>query len=989
MITNKFINRLSIFFIIFIIVLLTFSTNVFFAAEAPEKIFSGNSSVSKLYNRINYPDLKTSKSFAKAAIYETSALGLFKLQEGVLFKGTTKLTKEQAIAMVLTAAGLENTAISTANKLYNASSPKLSSKDALKAIYDGFLSVAAGAKIITATDLNDALSNAKRGFVRSAYVTRQEVAFWLGTALKLNINSGITNIYMNYKDWRNINPDKISMVEAILENNIMNGDEKGYFNPNSPITMEQMAQIIKNAEESIYPINSIVKYSGTVEKVTINQAQKTGSTLKTVTFMIRNSEGGLHELITEGKLTVSTAKKNEVNKTMLPLADKDFYVYKNGQFITSSSIKEGDRIEYYVKSDKTILYAINISNVFDTSYLVGMVNNLVLSNNSIILTPVIRLSYPNVDIGTTLADFSAEENKNTEKYIYSKNVILTANSKKIAPKDLAYGQFYLFTINGNLITSGEELELAEAGVSGIYNGINDECNEALGYISLYLPSKSNSSQTYTLNTFQLDEPSDIDVIRNGITSTLGEIESGDTIFFRVGENKKVNAISAVSNYTTIFGKIIQKKTSSIRIQDEKGRNIVIPINGKEIVMSGNSNIGYKSIVDSDYVKIILNDKSNNPSIKLISVQHVFYNINNILKGQMSYYDPRLKAIMITGTEELINGSWERSDSKGVLKLNVADNCSFFDENGKTIIGGATAISENKTLYIAMRGDFGKEIFAETISIADDRNPELTIRDSISNISDDGSITMPSSDNQIEISEGTIIVNNGRLVYQNSLTTVENAVVIASKNTIDGKVRANIINVYPYNPFGSLSVYRGHIKSIKVNQEFTLDSYSKLEGESWNYANTPITFTLDKNIKIADEKDMLNNRDFVPYGSNNFLDKYVYVVTNGVNAQLVSTAPYGAYAFEGQIYDVIGGEVEADGGIVSQPNQIKLYNTKNYDITKQVWNDSKELDLKLLNNTILIKDGNIIDPIKLKKGDRIRVYKKDDTTSGDVYIAVVK
>jgi hypothetical protein len=984
-----YIKRFLSYIIIVTFSILIYSLTAISATETPEKIFTGVSTVSKLFNRINYPDIKNSKSFAKEAIYETSALGLFKLQNGAQFKANSPITKEQAISVILTSVGLENSSINTANKLYDAANPTLTSNDALKAVYDGFFNVAKTAKIITDKELTEAIANSKTGFVRYAPATRQEVAFWLGTALKLKLSTGISNTYMNYKDWRNIDPNKVLMVEIMLQNNIMNGDGNGNFNPKAYVKMEEMAQIIKNADDFIYPLSLIIKYTGTIENIITSKNPKTSSSSIIVSYIVRNSEGGLHKLDTFGNVQFGNIKKNENSKSPLPIGENDFITYKNSQLGTSKILKIGDRIEYTVKSGSNILYASTISSIFDTNYLVGMFNSISPSSNTITITPMIKLLYPKINLGSTLANFTSNDTKNTEKYVYSKGIVLTTNSKQITTKDLKEGQIFLFTIKGNVVTSGEGMETPQAGLSGIYSGIIEEYNETLGYISLYSIGYDNSNEPYKLDTYSISDISNIEVTKNGISSEISSIEAGDTVFFRIDSSKKINAISAVSNNSTIYGKVLQAKSSSLRVQLENGNNVVYRIKGSEAVLLGNSIVSYKSIKDGDNIKLVINEKNNNLDIKLISIQHNFYKINNILKGQMSFYDKNMKVITLTGVEYLVDGSWKRSDVKGVTKLNIADDCAFYDENGNIIKDGASGLFENKLIYVAMRGDFGKENYAESVLLARSDSAEIIINDRLSGVTNNGIISIPSSNKPIEVNSGTIVVNNGRLLTAGSITDADNAVVVANRNSIDGKLYASIINIYPYDPFGGVSLIRGRIKAIKPNQEFSLESYSKLEGETWKFINTPITFKMDKDMQIASDKDMLNNRDFVPYGIDSFLEKVIYVVSDGTNAKYISTAPHGQFAFEGEVYSITGGEFDTEGEVITQPSGIKLYNTKLFDMANQIWKNTSEITLTLLNNSITIKNGTIIKPEGIKNGDKLRIYKKDDKTTGDAFIVIVK
>jgi len=55
----------------------------------------------------------------------------------------------------------------------------------------------------------------------------------------------------------------------------------------------------------------------------------------------------------------------------------------------------------------------------------------------------------------------------------------------------------------------------------------------------------------------------------------------------------------------------------------------------------------------------------------------------------------------------------------------------------------------------------------------------------------------------------------------------------------------------------------------------------------------------------------------------------------------------------------------------------------------MWVDGKDMDINLLKNSIILKDNKIIKPSELKKGDSVRLIKKDDEQAGDAYIIFVE
>ena len=118
---------------------------------------------------------------------------------------------------------------------------------------DGYLQLAAGEGLISAEDLEAAFSpeqgNLQEGsFNRRAPAQRQEVAYWISKVLGLEPIYGQQEIFNSFRDWSSADPHKIPYIEAVIVNNIMNGEGNGFFRPTGNVTREQIAQIIKNAD---------------------------------------------------------------------------------------------------------------------------------------------------------------------------------------------------------------------------------------------------------------------------------------------------------------------------------------------------------------------------------------------------------------------------------------------------------------------------------------------------------------------------------------------------------------------------------------------------------------------------------------------------------------------------------------------------------------------------------------------------------------------
>jgi hypothetical protein len=55
----------------------------------------------------------------------------------------------------------------------------------------------------------------------------------------------------------------------------------------------------------------------------------------------------------------------------------------------------------------------------------------------------------------------------------------------------------------------------------------------------------------------------------------------------------------------------------------------------------------------------------------------------------------------------------------------------------------------------------------------------------------------------------------------------------------------------------------------------------------------------------------------------------------------------------------------------------------------VWDNCPDTTVNVLKNTVVIENGSIIDPAKVRKGTCLRIIKKDKSATGDAYIIFVE
>jgi len=977
-----------------------------YSKEKPEEVYFGLENSHVLLYNIDFTDVRNSGAWSKEAICEMGALEIVKGYGNRVFGRTNSVTKEEAIAIIYRAAGREEDAQRAAEVLDAQRNSDEKKTYAPSMWSDGYLQLAAGEGLISAEDLEAAFSpeqgNLQEGsFNRRAPAQRQEVAYWISKVLGLEPIYGQQEIFNSFRDWSSADPHKIPYIEAVLVNNIMNGEGNGYFRPTGNVTREQIAQIIKNADSWILPLLGYNKKIGTVEDIKKSIDFTNGLTQYSNTFYVRNSNGKLHEISVRYTDQTSSGYKNELGGQKIGQPEMDLIVYKNSWVGDGSLLEKGDRIEYIISGDNRVRYVKVISNASDTQYFAAKIREVQPDANAIRVTKLFDMEYPDID--TENLDFSFDTGKEEVDitYVYSNTVGVFVNGKKSDISDIIPGTDAVLSVRGNVVTAINTINLSLRN-KGVVSGIVEDNNPQLGYITLYnekFPRDAASKDRKDrIKTYNYSNPKNITVYKNHREAALEDIENGDSAYIKLDENGAIEIISAVDNYVEKLGKVITKKSGIINVAFDDGTQQIIYLDENVPIELDRKFVSFDNLRDGDRVKLLLNITDNDTAVKKVTIEGDEHFITNIYKGFVTDLDIVSNTVILKNMEVLNNGKWNKIDQKGYTTLRLSEDNKFVYNNGSIDADKVKKQLRNAPAYIAVEKDYGGEEKAVLISFKNASDSEAPVyTDSItSHIAGiEGEITLGNEYKNIAYNNGTIIVKDNRLVTGNSISQEDQAYVVANRSYDDSAYYASVVQITERTYSDFFKIYRGRIASIDENSDFTVESFSELNGLKWNYYNTPKTFKLTYDTRILDDEGVVGQRDFTDYGDKSYKGRTVYIVSNGSDAVLINTAPYGNINVKGEIYEIV---VEDTSDTAQQNSEglgneriltVKLLEAKEYDSSANMWVNRKETELGILGNSIVIKGNSIIRPADLKKGDRIRAIKNDSNEAGDAYIIFVE
>ncbi len=981
-----FLHRKKVKFILKIM----FITFVYFQSAAPygilaeekipERVFEGGEISSAILANLDYTDVKNSVTWAKDAIWETGALELMKGYGEKRFGLGDRLTIEQALLISYNMAGREDEAQLAAEALDLERNNEDRKIQAPRMWSDGYIQLALNDGLITQQQYDDAFrqdqsSLDSTAFHRNSPVTREDMAFFIAKVLEINPINQQTHLFNDYRDWREANPHRIPYVEALLQNRVMNGNNNGSFSPKGAVTREQAAQIIQNAEPFIFQKMNMEKLKGTIEAINIYTDKTNNNNTAVTTVDVRNSNGTLHRF----RFTKPSAEENTNEMAGLKNApmSKGVIVNDFGNLKDENALALGQEISYIVRGGKVLYIKVNL-NQKKVEYRIGRIlsvdePNRVLRSEMLLAMPFsdIRLvdSESLVNISPTGVD---------EVLSVSEDALIYIDFAKKSLKDVQPESLMLMTVENDLVTSMENLNLDLLQEKGIVSGILEENNPILGYVTLFFPDGSGTSRSLSMNlsnyrTYSYLRTGDVTVYKNGKTASIEELKPGDSVFLKLNENGILVQISGTDNYYPVNGRVRTKSNGTLLLEKQDGtfENLQIPLNTP--VFQERRRVTWNDIKEGDNIRILLQKTANEVVIGEVVLEKNKPETSGIYRAQLAYYDTMDRSLAVSGLQQFKDGIWRAAVTGGIsiLKMNEqympeiqkGAHGTVYLATGKNLLGKETVISmaiEEHALQ--------SEVISDTIIEAQPGR---------------GTLTLLNRDTVVSYNSGSIIVRGGRLLEPNQVKAQDDAYIVTS-SLIDGSQKANIVWLHEAVTDTGLSLLRGRISQINALSSMTLESFSQFNLPSWEFMNVPKTLNIDPAItRVYDDSGRTDLTDFDDNGENSFRNRTVYVLVQDGKAMLVSTAPYGDVVTKGRIEKLEGFVTDAVGHVITPPVSIYMGEARSYNPQTWLWENKENIQVSLPVNAVLVKNGSIINAESLEIGDRITVIQS--AAGNDAYI----
>lgn len=942
------------------------ATDLSILSDPISNVYTARAIGSSLLQNITFKDM--SSHWAEEPVARLGALEIVKGYIDGRYQPGASVSKEEALAILLRVVGQEQAAIQAA-QLIATQNP---TNDALRNLWSkGYLQIARNLGLITTANYNDALVTDQTtldpavNFMRSAAVTREQMAKWMVQAIMVNNPTGIAPVYtqqaiFNYTDWADMGVDFTPYIEAVITNQIMVGSGNTFL-PKKSLTRAELAQMIENMDNILYATMNIEKKVGIVGSVQDNSAVNTLTGIATRSFLIRNSEGKVDQLNFE-------YKKNTLGQT----ATKDAPVYQEGVLKGMMSLREGDYIEYLVKTDTKELLYVNGTDSAGPTLVRGILQPLTgLSKGEITIKTEAGVLFT-YQMRTGLYDpinqtiKLGQGNYNSTQAPVSHHITLTLQNALVT--DIQY--------DGDLPLYLE--------VSGLVKAINP----SFSYITIIDWNGKEVTKYYKKGSIQIekqnyyDETDEIGYIDEMFPdynfderdSSIDQIEPGDIVHLRLDPKNTdyVSMISAKTNYIVRYGTI-----KEVSYKGAEGAKIIITYDDQSLgvfdisaeipILKADKNVGISSLVSGDVVRMLINQAVLEPgtvseTIKEIIIDGYGNTVAHIYKGQLGKIDLVQRKISLLGAYQLSNIGWKDFSAAKSLDIS-ATNVAYYKDNQQISLAYAEKYltQSDMQVYVVTSNYYGLEKVAK-VAIRSGRDSVLDFSNvTYSNGFDQMKILSQSGD--ITMDEGTIVIKNGKLVQVGNVLSPDYAQVI-----LNGNSQAAIVSIQQEPNNEAVSVMRGRVQTIEEGVSFKVLSHAVLMDMKWVYSPIPRVYNLTKDTMIYDEEGIIPFEDFIDYSDISKVDEVYTIVAEGTDAKMIVKNPYAEEGVKGQIY-------KTDTDILMIKDALVYSSTDNKWTTLSLTNNYAQINL--FANSVIIKNNQVITQDELVVGDKIRVMATEN------------
>ena len=686
----------------------------------------------------------------------------------------------------------------------------------------------------------------------TAPISREIFGAWVARTVGLQPTFGDQYNIFGFNDWGEVTPLYRGIIESLITQRIMSAGNDGNFRPSGIVTRGEAASILAEASKQVYGNLGITEYYGLVTAIDGTNLIENGENISQLTVYVQNVDGTL------------TGLRMSENKTTTQ--KRDMVVYKNS-VSDSRALAVGDEIEYLVRNGEVIY-----SNAVTTDALIEK------------LTNVDETKKDTVTYFGTIHDIIK-----TKRWVGGKNVETTR--VRVMNFD---GELFDITVDTDLYTGikNDIVVFKDKGIGGI-EGL--EIGDQIQYVIsgkknvIYISAKPFDSYKVSgtvrylttdpvtgekrLTIFGYD-----DIIREfpvadwaGVTinsryATLEDLISGQDIRVLVNKGYIVDVDSETFTDNPGYipedgkirmGEVYQLFNDGVLIKLNSGEMYQYKINNDVPVIKGGRDIHYRALKEGDKVKLFF-DTIYTDKVSRVEVEGIERLVKHCYKGELAEVNEATGMITLNRVSYLKNESWELLDDY-TKEVKMDDAIEVFAGSRPVPMNKLLRDYKNNQVYVIVEDHYGQETGTK-MSIK--TNGELVMEDSIKRIDKPISSFELFNKSNIEMTDGTIILKDGKLVGEEKLGYKDKVVVVAEYAS--GAYQANVIKVVTTRDDIFSNVYVGNIEFTGPNY-FSLRNFAGITNNRFDDAEDEVSdrFYTTTDTIIKDVSDFQNPKTITP------------------------------------------------------------------------------------------------------------------------------
>lgn len=906
----------------------------------------------------------TTNHWGKRAITRMSAQSVIKGYGEHRFRPNNLITRQEVIASLVRMKGLEG----AVQQNILAQGQGLTGSVINDIWAEGYIIEAGNLGILTGNEDGDFRAN----------TTRQEVAVWVARLLELEPVYENLEIIYTFNDWRDIDFGNIGLIEAVLQERILQGDSNGNFNPNSFINRAEVAYILNNISDRLYDERELEPYFGQVINIQRKNSREVGAIVEETIATIKNVDGTITSLI---------SKNN--NRGIL----NEFVVYKNGIVSGSISLSIGDEVEYIVSNGEVIYVE-----VYNDGSILEKIKESSLEEENL------RTYFGNITSISREDYWSIENNKQIDRFRVSNIdgqafdiVVETDRNTGIKNDIIVYKNDKV--AGSSLLSEGDDIEyIVKHNKSIVYVNVISLNKQVLsGTIRTVSPQENRMTiidYDDNIRVFGVMPYAAVNI--NLRPAKLSDLKYGQEVRLNIN-NGLVTSITGETfmdepGYIPSYGRARSGKiqyigSDSIIIEYGDRTSESFNVNEDTIITKEDRRIRLRDLREGDKIKLYF-DNIYSPDISKLQVEGKEQLVKKIYKGKLDKVDISDDEITLTNVDELRNSDWDDVDD---YKITVElDNHADIFYKGRYI--DIDELEDNHIrdyVYVVLEDSYGRD---KGIKLVVKDGSEKLYNDRIDDINFAADKLELDNGKNISYGDDTIIVKKDRLVGISSLEEKLNALVVSDYSR--GKHRANIIQLggTGYKIFEN--IYVGKIDSID-SDNFEINYYSEMDGNEWDDVSSRSSSTLnfDYNddsfiVDITDEYDEISPEDFFHdgYSDEEDEDYFSFIITDDDRNVIAMTLRENELFNDtnidrsSEIEDKLEKLLLTKGSVTDVDQlreRLEIHDPYDWSSFYDEWRVNKNDEYVDIDEALFIKEGEAISMDDVQENDIIYILRDDE------------